>query len=169
MMLAEQRGLPDPKREAELLAEIWNGLSPEEAGVACHEIEVPGRLNGSGPARVMTTLIRDGGDVRGLLMVLRWRGRFQETDEAVIRAVGCDIGGALRSDRIVAEAQRKSELDALTGLLNHGAVYQRLDAELERHQPALPGTEQDVVPPTLGATVSMLKEVLAEALLPAVS
>ncbi|HEU4753247.1 MAG TPA: GGDEF domain-containing protein, partial [Armatimonadota bacterium] len=129
MVLVEERGLPAPDRAEELLDRVRGALGPGDT-LKRHTELLPG--DESRAAWCFTVRMGDG-EQCGYLTAFRWQGDFSDPAAAILAAVGSDIGGALRSVRLVSDARRLSDRDPVTGLLNHRSAYQRLRLELERH------------------------------------
>lgn len=133
MLLVENLGLPDAERHAELLGQVQEAMRGG-GQVVCHQVQLPGAED---PNRKLSAVAvrmgRDGEDF-GRLMLAKLAGEFSEEEVAILRAIGSDIGGALRSVRLISEARRLADRDPVTGLHNHRSVYQRLHSELERHE-----------------------------------
>jgi diguanylate cyclase (GGDEF)-like protein len=133
MLLVENLGLPDAERHAELLGQVQEAMRGG-GQVVCHQVQLPGAGD---PNRKLSAVAvrmgRDGEDF-GRLMLAKLAGEFSEEEVAILRAIGSDIGGALRSVRLISEARRLADRDPVTGLHNHRSVYQRLHSELERHE-----------------------------------
>jgi diguanylate cyclase (GGDEF)-like protein len=132
-VLVEERGLPAPERDQELLETIKRGMGLSGDAVLRCEGSVPGR---PGSAHLFT--VRMGGDNGhgAYFSVIRWTTPLSEPEAAIVTAIGTDVGNSLRSVRMVSDARKLSDRDPVTGLVNHRSVYQRLHAELERHKQA---------------------------------
>ena len=85
-----------------------------------------------GEHRLSTTL-RSGGQTIGSIMLVRPRvaAPFSSADTKLLDAVGTLAGSAIRNAQLYQELRRQAETDALTGLINHRTIQERLDAELE--------------------------------------
>lgn len=131
--LVEERNLPEGLSSDALLA-----LARERADGSTDPVQrlflpVPGQPDGAPLAGCILVRMGSPGEC-GYLLLVRWRGAFEETDAAIVGAVGTDIGGALRSVRMISEARKLADRDAVTGLLSHRCAYKRLHAEWERHR-----------------------------------
>jgi diguanylate cyclase (GGDEF)-like protein len=78
-------------------------------------------------------LVVDGRSV-GLIEVADHRSahRFAQRDVAFCQTIASLAAVAVRNARVYDDLRRRAEQDSLTGLLTHGAFYQRLERELER-------------------------------------
>lgn len=76
----------------------------------------------------LSTLLRSGGHVTGSLDLLRSTNSapFSAGDRKLLDAIGAFAGSVIRN----AQLRHQVDTDALTGLLNHRAIHQRLDREL---------------------------------------
>jgi diguanylate cyclase (GGDEF)-like protein len=135
MVLIEERGLPAPEREGEVLTCIRAAMNAGPEALRRHSETLPG-AEPSRAARCFTVRMGGSDEQCGYLTAFRWDGDFTDAAVAVLKAVGSDIGGALRSVRMVSDARKLGDRDPVTGLLNHRSAYQRLQQELERHQQA---------------------------------
>ncbi|MGV3723599.1 MAG: bifunctional diguanylate cyclase/phosphohydrolase [Actinomycetota bacterium] len=132
MVLVEHQDLPDPERHAELLGQVQEAMRGG-GQVVRHHVQLPGDSEASRRlASVAVRMGRDGEDF-GRLLLAKANGDFSDEEVSILRAIGSDIGGALRSVRLISEARRLADRDPVTGLHNHRSVYQRLHSELERH------------------------------------
>jgi len=132
MLLVESLGLPDLERHAELLGQVQDAMRGG-GQVVRHHVQLPGAPDASRKlAAVAVRMGRDGEDF-GRLMLAKAYGEFSDEEVSILGAIGSDIGGALRSVRLISEARRLADRDPVTGLHNHRSVYQRLHSELERH------------------------------------
>ncbi len=87
---------------------------------------------GRGEHRLSTTLRGGGRTVGGLVLVRpRAAGPFSAANGKLLDAVGTFAGSAIRN----AQLRQQVETDPLTGLLNHRAVLERLDAALDTTAP----------------------------------
>ncbi|MCC2669613.1 MAG: diguanylate cyclase and metal dependent phosphohydrolase [Armatimonadetes bacterium] len=131
MVLVEDRGLPDAHRHQELLEQAQVALSGGEP-VVRHTLQVPDGNGGSHARRCLLVRMGREGEDFGRLIIVRASGEFGDGDLSILRAIGSDIGGALRSVRLISEARRLADRDPVTGLHNHRSVYQRLHSEVEK-------------------------------------
>jgi len=133
LMLVEQFGLPDPDKEGDLLEAVRAAVPGNSAAPAPvpHSTALPGR---GSPAAVRCLSVKMGRRAEdfGYLTVMKWHGGFGEPEGAVLAAIGSDIGGALRSMRMINEARNLADRDPLTELYNHRYIHQRLYSEAER-------------------------------------
>ncbi|MGV3719867.1 MAG: diguanylate cyclase [Actinomycetota bacterium] len=133
LTLAEQVGLPGGDFAVRLLDDVRAALETEAAGARQHRV----RLSRSGKGRATGFCISDKMGRRsedfGYLSVLRWHGAFEEPDRAVVSTIASDMAGTIRSVRLIAEAQRLADCDAVTNVYNHRYLFQRLYSEVERH------------------------------------
>lgn len=134
MVIVEQQGLAEPEREAELLARVRERFLSSDALILQHQEELV-----AGPRRTLHCLVArmgQAGENFGYVVLMRRSGPYSGIECAVLSAVASDVGNALRNIRAVSEARRLADRDGVTGLHNHRSVYQRLHAELEKHQKA---------------------------------
>lgn len=68
----------------------------------------------------------------GMISVLRWKNGFGSTDAVMLESIGVEVGAAFENARQFAVALEAADHDSVTGLLNHRAVHQRLEAEFSR-------------------------------------
>jgi len=73
-----------------------------------------------------------GGRLVGALAVQRTATPFTDEEAAILEALTWQIAAALENARRYAEAQRLASVDPLTGLVNHRAIHERLEAELRQ-------------------------------------
>ena len=73
-----------------------------------------------------------GGRLVGAMAVQRLGQPFSEEEAATLELLAGQIAAALENARLYAEARKLALCDALTGLANHRALYERLDGELAR-------------------------------------
>lgn len=73
-----------------------------------------------------------GGRLVGAVAVQRTDIPFEDEEAAIFEVLAGQIAAALENARRYAEAQRLASADPLTGLVNHRAIHERLDAELWR-------------------------------------
>ena len=71
-----------------------------------------------------------GGRLVGALAVQRTARPFEHEEAAILEALAGQIAAALENARRYAEARRLAAADPLTGLVNHRAIHERLEAEL---------------------------------------
>jgi diguanylate cyclase (GGDEF)-like protein len=133
MRLVEQRGLEQPDQHQALLEQVQHAMR-DGMQVLRHEVQLDRREGGTAEAHCISVRMGREGEDFGRLMLTRWRGEFSPSDISILSAIGSDIGGALRSVRLISEARRLADKDPVTGLHNHRSVYQRLHAELEKAQ-----------------------------------
>lgn len=133
MRLVEQRGLADPERHQELLDQVQLAMR-DGMQVLRHAVQLDRREGGMAKAHCISVRMGREGEDFGRLVLTKWRGEFSPSDVSILAAIGSDIGGALRSVRLISEARRLADRDPVTGLHNHRSVYQRLHAELEKAQ-----------------------------------
>jgi diguanylate cyclase (GGDEF)-like protein/putative nucleotidyltransferase with HDIG domain len=75
--------------------------------------------------------IQAGGDRIGVLSVQSTREcAYDETDVALLEAIGRYLAIAIRNQRLFARLQRVAEVDPLTGLANHSTVLRAIDERL---------------------------------------
>jgi diguanylate cyclase (GGDEF)-like protein/putative nucleotidyltransferase with HDIG domain len=72
------------------------------------------------------------GQIIGMISALRWQNGFGATDAVMLESIGVEVGAAFENARQFALALEAADHDSVTGLLNHRAVHQRLDAEFAR-------------------------------------
>ncbi len=132
MLLVEQRGLPEAHRDAELLASIQEQVNRYPQRVLEHSVVVPGRESARHRAHCVTARMGRVGEEFGYLTLIKWHEDFSPTSQAIISAVGSDIGGALRSIRMLSDMRKLADRDPVTGLHNHRSAYQRLRNLLEQ-------------------------------------
>jgi diguanylate cyclase (GGDEF)-like protein len=135
MRLVEQRGLTQPERHEELLGQVQLAMR-DGMQVLRHHVQLDRREGSSGRAHCISVRMGREGEDFGRLILTRWKGEFSPSDVSILAAIGSDIGGALRSVRLISEARRLADRDPVTGLHNHRSVYQRLHAEREKAQKA---------------------------------
>lgn len=70
--------------------------------------------------------------VVGAICVVRWHASFGHTEAETLESIGWEVGTALENARLYGAAVSAADRDALTGLFNHRAIHQRLDAEFHR-------------------------------------
>jgi diguanylate cyclase (GGDEF)-like protein len=133
MTLVEHRNLPDRDREGELLMRVLKRVQGRKEVALRHEEEIPGRPPGFPPAGCLTVRMGTASDA-GYMLLIKWNGGFDEMDSILVGAVGSDIGGALRSVRMISEARRLADRDPVTSLFNHRSAYRRLHQDLEKHR-----------------------------------
>jgi diguanylate cyclase (GGDEF)-like protein/putative nucleotidyltransferase with HDIG domain len=68
----------------------------------------------------------------GMIGVIRWNGSFGATDPQMLESIGLEVGTALENARLYGAAVEAADRDPVTGLLNHRAIHQRLDTELQQ-------------------------------------
>lgn len=73
-----------------------------------------------------------GGRLVGAMAVQRTDIPFGHEEAAIFEVLAGQIAAALENARRYAEAQRLASSDPLTGLLNHRAIHERLDAEFRQ-------------------------------------
>ncbi len=128
VVLIEQRGFPGDDVPESLLAELGGALPGGEQRVVAQQITV----EGLGTLHAVAVRMGRVGEDFGYMLLMRRYGSYGQTAQAILAAVGSDIGGALRSIRLIGEARRLADRDPVTGLFNHRSAYQRLNAEIER-------------------------------------
>ena len=133
MNAVEQRGIAAVDGEARLLEHVLLAMRDASGHVVYHPAELAGPDGASHGYRCITVRLGQRGEEFGYLALGRSAGEFAETDGVILSTVGSNVGGALRSVRMITEARRQSDLDTGTGLFNHRSAYQRLNSELERH------------------------------------
>ena len=75
-----------------------------------------------------------------MISVIRWHSKFGQTDADTLESIGVEVGTAYHNARTYYLALEAADRDSVTGLLNHRAVHQRMEAELgraSRHQTSL--------------------------------
>ncbi len=132
LVLVEQRGLAEPD---ELLSRMRERVASTGMRTLRHMEELV--AEGS-RVNIHCLTVRMGQDAEnfGYLFLARRSGTFTELECAIVSAVGSDVGNALRNLRAVTEARKLADRDSVTGLFNHRSVYQRLHAEVDKHQKA---------------------------------
>jgi diguanylate cyclase (GGDEF)-like protein len=133
MVMVEQIGLPAPDRNPELLGQVQEAMRGRDQ-VVRHRVQLPGAADPRATVPALSVRMGRDGEDFGRLMIAKAAGDFSDEEVSILRAIGSDIGGALRSVRLISEARRLADKDPVTGLHNHRSVYQRLHSELERHQ-----------------------------------
>jgi diguanylate cyclase (GGDEF)-like protein/putative nucleotidyltransferase with HDIG domain len=68
----------------------------------------------------------------GSIGAIRWNDGFEGTEPALLESIGVEVGTALANAREYAAAVEAADCDPVTGLLNHRAIHQRLDVQVER-------------------------------------
>jgi diguanylate cyclase (GGDEF)-like protein/putative nucleotidyltransferase with HDIG domain len=84
------------------------------------------------PNNVVLVPIRWGGALLGAFGMLRHSGSFTYDDRALVESVTLETGTALQNARLYQEARHRADRDSVTGLLNHRAIQERLNAELTK-------------------------------------
>lgn len=84
------------------------------------------------PGNVVLVPIRWGGALLGTFGLLRHQGSFTYDDRALVESVALETGTALQNARLYQEARHRADRDSVTGLLNHRAVQERLNAALKK-------------------------------------
>ena len=84
------------------------------------------------PNNVVLVPIRWGGALLGAFGLLRHKGSFTYDDRALVESVALETGTALQNARLYQEARHRADRDSVTGLLNHRAIQERLNAELKK-------------------------------------
>lgn len=133
LMLVEERGLPDPEQDAEILHLLEAAVNQSGSRLLRHTMAIEGIPTGEPSARCLTVRMGWEGEDLGYISLMKWTGEFTDAEGAILSAVGNDIAGALRSIRLLSEARRLADKDPVTGLFNHRTAYRRLHTELERH------------------------------------
>jgi diguanylate cyclase (GGDEF)-like protein len=128
LTLVEQCGFPDSEAAAPLLDPVRAALSGSQHSVGLHCIDTA-----DGRCHCVSARMGQAGEELGFVTLVRRDTEFSRVAASVVAAVGADIGGTLRSVRMVTEARRLADRDPLTGLLNHRSIRQRLNGEMERH------------------------------------
>jgi len=128
LTLVEQRHLPSPEAEEELAASLAVRLEGTADAALRFAAPLPGLAEPVGCLLVRIGRGTDG----GMLLLARRQGEFDELDGTIVGAVGNDIGGALRSVRMISEARRLADRDPVTALYNHRSAHRRLQVELEK-------------------------------------
>jgi diguanylate cyclase (GGDEF)-like protein/putative nucleotidyltransferase with HDIG domain len=72
------------------------------------------------------------GQVIGTLSVIRWHNGFGPTDADTLESIGVEVGTAYHNAHTYSVAVEAADHDSVTGLLNHRAVHQRMEAEFGR-------------------------------------
>jgi diguanylate cyclase (GGDEF)-like protein len=135
LTLVEQRNMPADAGGDEFLSRLAHRADASPTLVVRHLDEVPGQPEPGRPVSCLTVRMAREGET-GLVFLARWNDQWDEMDADIVGAVGVDIGGALRSVRMISEARKLADRDPVTGLLNHRSAYKRLHQEVERHQAA---------------------------------
>jgi len=84
------------------------------------------------PNNIVLVPIRWGGALLGAFGLLRHKGSFTYDDRALVESVALETGTALQNARLYQEARHRADRDSVTGLLNHRAIQERLNAELKK-------------------------------------
>ncbi len=71
-------------------------------------------------------------EVVGSIGVIRWGGGFGRTEPEMLESIGLEVGIAYENARRYRIAVEAADRDAVTGLYNHRAIHQRLEAEYHR-------------------------------------
>src|SRR5438067_3807243 len=81
----------------------------------------------------LSATLRSGGQTIGSIVLLRTRDDdpFSSADSKLLDAVAIFAGSAIRNGQLYQELRRQADTDALTGLLNHRALQERLDERLD--------------------------------------
>ena len=74
--------------------------------------------------------VQDGAALLGTIAAARHAPFDPDTDAALLRSIGAEVGRALGNARRLQEARDAADRDPVTGLFNHRAIHQRLDREL---------------------------------------
>jgi diguanylate cyclase (GGDEF)-like protein/putative nucleotidyltransferase with HDIG domain len=64
----------------------------------------------------------------GIIGVVRWKNSFSPTELEMLESIGVEVGSAMENARLYATAVEAADQDPVTGLYNHRAIHQRLDA-----------------------------------------
>ncbi len=92
--------------------------------------EATGEKNHS-PVTYLQAPLLHRGNVIGVIGVVRWGGRFGRTEPEMLESIGLEIGTAYENARLYGAALEAADSDPVTGLYNHRAIHQRLDAAFE--------------------------------------
>lgn len=87
--------------------------------------------NGGGSGLLRAPLVWQG-QIIGVVSVMRWHSKFGPTDADTLESIGVEVGTAYHNARTYYLALEAADRDSVTGLLNHRAVHQRMEAELGR-------------------------------------
>jgi diguanylate cyclase (GGDEF)-like protein len=68
----------------------------------------------------------------GTIAVMRWQSSFGSGDSVMLESIGLEVAAAYKNAQLYAAAVENADRDSVTGLYNHRAVHQRLDAEFHR-------------------------------------
>ncbi|MGD8240214.1 MAG: diguanylate cyclase [Armatimonadota bacterium] len=92
-----------------------------------------GSTIGKRPGLVVIVPLRGRQELRGVLLLGHRRSReFSESEIRLLGVIGGQIGGALDNAALYDAAKRAAVTDSLTGLVDHGELWRRLEAEAER-------------------------------------
>lgn len=130
--LFEHIGLPDAASAHALVEELGRDMIFASTGIRMHSQRLPGQPDSDPPAHCLTTRLGLRAD-DGYLLVARFDRPFGETEGTLLAAIASDVAGNLLLNKL-AEALRRVDSDALTGLFNHRAGFERLQAEVAAHQ-----------------------------------
>jgi diguanylate cyclase (GGDEF)-like protein len=68
----------------------------------------------------------------GTIGVVRRQNSFGNGDSVMLESIGLEVAAAYKNAQLYAAAVENADRDSVTGLYNHRAVHQRLDAEFHR-------------------------------------
>ncbi|HEX8464830.1 MAG TPA: diguanylate cyclase [Abditibacterium sp.] len=80
-----------------------------------------------GPVYLQAPLLHRGRMI-GIIGVTRRDGSFGRTDPEMLESIGLEVGTAYENARLYGAALEAADRDPVTGLFNHRATHQRLDA-----------------------------------------
>jgi diguanylate cyclase (GGDEF)-like protein/putative nucleotidyltransferase with HDIG domain len=100
---------------------------PEQQTNSHPQAETPSSSSGT---YLRTPLLWQGRMI-GMISVIRWNTAFEGTEPEMLESIGVEVGTAIENARQYAAAVEAADRDSVTGLYNHRAVHQRLDAEFE--------------------------------------
>ncbi len=111
-----------------LLEAVREEMVFADAGPRSHRFR---RADG-GDAHCLSVRVGRRADDLGFLSVLRCDLPFDDQDGVVLSAVGNDLAATLHHARLVSDAERRADLDPVTGLYNHRYAFERLYLEVEQ-------------------------------------
>jgi diguanylate cyclase (GGDEF)-like protein len=68
----------------------------------------------------------------GTIGVVRWHNSFGSGDSVMLESISLEVAAAYKNAQLYAAAVENADRDSVTGLYNHRAIHQRLDAEFHR-------------------------------------
>ncbi len=106
--------------------DVLNSLSELPARDRVETVSLPA------PASLLRAPLLWRGRSVGAIGVIRWEGGFGHTDLQMLESIGLEVGTALENARLYGAAVEAADSDPVTGLLNHRAIHQRLEVELQQ-------------------------------------